>query len=112
MLKMISYVHFGLLLLILVASWLSFRSESITLSAGLGGLTVGLNLFVLAFAWGKILDKKLIALSVLIIVSKYTILAAMIIYSMRQSWFDPVGFGAGVASLMITLLVSSFFPKV
>lgn len=112
MLKLISIIHWSLLLLLLGASWLIWKSESVAFSLALGGALVGLNLFILAFAWRQILNKKLIALSILIIVSKYTILAAIIIYSMRQDWFDPVAFGAGVASLMLALVGSSFFPRV
>lgn len=106
MLKKISILHALVLVVLVVLCWLVTKDLPLTLSLGLGGVVMGMNLLILGWAWSLILNKKLIALGVLIIVSKYSILAAIIIFSLKQEWFNPIGFGAGVASLMLALVVN------
>lgn len=78
-----------------------------------GGLIVTGNFILLGTGWKLVFRKKLIALSVLIIVFKYAILGVIIYHFVRQTWMQPFWFAAGVASMMgaslIYVLIQRFF---
>lgn len=52
----------------------------------------------MAYAWGNIIQKKLIALSGALIVSKYAILAAIIYYLVNKPGISLLWLALGVAS--------------
>ncbi|MBK9324675.1 MAG: hypothetical protein IPM97_17305 [Bdellovibrionaceae bacterium] len=70
-----------------------------------GGLLIAINFIFLGFAWNLVFRKKLVALSVLIIVFKYAILGVIIYQLVKQTWLLPFWFAAGVASMMIASLI-------
>ncbi|MGZ3742260.1 MAG: hypothetical protein ACXWRE_00400 [Pseudobdellovibrionaceae bacterium] len=70
-----------------------------------GALTVAGNFILLGSAMNLVFRKKLIALSVLIIVFKYAILGVIIYHLIKQSWMHSFWYAAGVASLMIGSLI-------
>jgi uncharacterized membrane protein YczE len=59
----------------------------------------------MGLAWGFIFQKKLIALSIGIIVFKYAILGIIIFTLVKQTWFDTLWFSLGVASLILSAFV-------
>jgi hypothetical protein len=85
------------------------------LSFAVGSLIVTGNFILLGSGWKLVFRKKLIALSVLIIVFKYAILGVIIYHFVKQSWLQPFWFAAGVASMMgaslIYALTQGFFEK-
>lgn len=70
-----------------------------------GSLVVAGNFILLGFGVKLVFRKKLIALSVLIIVFKYAILGVIIYYLVKQSWVQPIWFAAGVTSMMMASLI-------
>lgn len=70
-----------------------------------GGLVVTLNFILIGFGWKMVFQKKRVALAVLIIVFKYAILGFIIYLLVKQPWLLPLGFAAGVASIMIASLI-------
>lgn len=85
------------------------------LSFAVGCLIVTGNFILLGTGWKLVFRKKLIALSVLIIVFKYAILGVIIYHFVKQSWMQPFWFATGVASMMgaslIYALTQSFFNE-
>src|ERR1700674_5630365 len=70
-----------------------------------GGLVAAGNFILLGLGWKMVFHKKLIALSVLIIVFKYAILGIIIYLLVRQPWLLLVGFAAGIASITLASLI-------
>jgi hypothetical protein len=70
-----------------------------------GGFLVTTNFVLLGMGWKMVFQKKLIALSVLIIVFKYAILGIFIYLLVKQSWLNPFWFAAGVSSMVIASLI-------
>ncbi len=70
-----------------------------------GGLLITFNFILLGIGWNLVFRKKLVALSVLIIVFKYAILGVIIYQLVNQPWLLPFWFAAGVASIMIASIV-------
>lgn len=70
-----------------------------------GSLLILLSFFLMGLAWGFIFQKKLIALSIGIIVFKYAILGIIIFTLVKQTWFDTLWFSLGVASLILSAFV-------
>lgn len=85
------------------------------LSFAVAGLIVMGNFILLGSGWKLVFRKKLIALSVLIIVFKYAILGVIIYHFVKQSWLQPFWFATGVATMMgaslIYALTQGFFEK-
>lgn len=67
---------------------------------------MSLNLLILGTAWIMIGRKKLIALSVLVIVSKYTFLAVVLYQILSLSWVRPVPFMIGVSLFVFSTVVT------
>ncbi|RYZ88882.1 MAG: hypothetical protein EOP06_10195 [Proteobacteria bacterium] len=70
-----------------------------------GGLLITGNFILLGLGWKMVFSKKLIALSVLIIVFKYAILGVIIYLLVKQSWLLPFWFAAGITSIMMAALI-------
>jgi hypothetical protein len=71
----------------------------------LGVLVVAGNFILLQSAWKLIFRKKLIALSVLIIVFKYAILGVIIYHLIAHGLAQPIWFSVGVTSMMVSSLI-------
>jgi hypothetical protein len=81
----------------------------------LGAAIMLVNLAGLAFLWRLIFSKKSIALAALVIIFKYLILG-MILWSLASAnWLNPIGFLAGLASLVFAVVgataIKSFSKK-
>lgn len=63
------------------------------------------NLVALGWSWQRLMDKKSVAWTVLIIVIKYAVLLGSIVFCARTAWFIPLGAGIGIASFMVSALV-------
>lgn len=69
-----------------------------------GSLAIGLSFAMMSIGYGLIFKKKMIALAVGIIVFKYAILGIIIFTLVKLSWFDPLWFSMGVASLILSAI--------
>lgn len=76
-----------------------------------GGMIVLLNLLAHTLVWRWIMQKKLIALAVSLIVFKYAIFGVIIYLLLRLGIVEPLWFCLGVASLMITGIGSTLLMK-
>jgi hypothetical protein len=75
------------------------------LSFVVAGFIVTGNFILLGLGWKLVFNKKLVALSVLIIVFKYAILGVIIYVIVKQNWLLPIWFAGGVASMMMASLI-------
>jgi hypothetical protein len=75
------------------------------LSFIVGGFIVTGNFILLGTGWNMVFNKKLVALSVLIIVFKYAILGVIIYVVVKQIWLLPIWFAGGIASMMMASLM-------
>lgn len=75
------------------------------LSYLIGSGVILLNFAFLAGGWWLIFSKKLIALAVFLIVSKYAISGIIIYYVIRESLADPLWLAMGISSFVATILV-------
>lgn len=97
---------FQLLLTILgTLGVLAYGAQHEALSFAVGGLIVMGNFILLGLGWNMVFSKKLVALSVLIIVFKYAILGVIIYVVVKQNWLLPIWFAGGIASMAIASLI-------
>jgi hypothetical protein len=110
---MIKYIATSIFLYTLVATGAGFiwANQSFALSVLIGGITMLINIFGLAYFWSLVFSKKSIALAVLIIIFKYVILAAVLWSFTSMRWLSPIGFCVGLASLIFALIVSLVLKK-
>lgn len=80
-------------------------------SYGVGATIVTANLALLAWSSWRLLAKKSIAWTVLIIVIKYAVLLGSVVYFARASWFSSLGAGLGIASFVIAALIGAVLLK-
>lgn len=93
------------LISILGSAVLLFSSTQHAASYFSGSILIFLNLLLLTWVWNKVLQKKLIALSALIIVFKYAIFAVVIYKITSLAWLHYAWFCVGLSTLIITVLV-------
>jgi len=92
----------GYLLLLLVST--PNDATSYLIGSGL----IQANFWLLWVGWSLIFKKKLVALSVAIIVFKYAILGVIIYRLLRQPWLSPLWFAIGIASFAIAAVIYAF----
>lgn len=95
-----SLIILGSLLVLFLKAWQP------ALSFGAGSSLVLVNLLLLTYLWTAMLNKKLIALSLLIIVFKYALLAGLIYWIAKQGLLDLFWLSIGLATLVITSVIS------
>ena len=74
---------------------------SIAVGAGL----MLFNVIILGWSWHRLIAKKSIAWTVMIIVIKYAVLLGSIFYLARMNWFSLLGAGVGISSFMMAALI-------
>lgn len=77
-----------------------------------GGLIMLLNLAGLAFLWRLIFSKKSIALAAFVIIFKYVILGMILWGLLSVNWLKPVGFIAGLASLVFAIVTATILKSI
>jgi hypothetical protein len=77
-------------------------------SLGIGAGLMLLNVVGIGWIWQRLMMKKSIAWTLLIIVIKYAVLLGSIFYLARQEWFSSLGAGIGISSFMVAALVMAF----
>lgn len=81
-------------------------------SFAVGSGLIFANVAVLAFVWFFVIQKKLIALSLMIIVFKYAILGVIIYKLLSYEWLNKGWLCVGLGSLVVTTLIYGIFsPK-
>ncbi len=68
-----------------------------------------LNTILLSWSWLRLIEKKSIAWTSMIIVIKYAVLLGSLIFCIRSPWFDLLSAGLGFASFLITVLLMAFY---
>jgi len=91
------------LLLIGLLTALVPNARQCALSFSLGAGLMTLNIGFLAWAWSNILQKKLIALSVSLIVLKYALLGIVIYQILLDGNTQPGWFSVGLGSLLVSI---------
>lgn len=91
----------GAALAALAMLWNFQLGASMALGAGL----MLFNLIGLGWSWHRLMAKKSIAWTILIIVIKYAVLLGSIFYLARQEWFNPLGAGLGISIFMVAALI-------
>lgn len=64
-----------------------------------------INLAGISWAWWRILEKKPVAWTVMLIVIKYAVLLSSIYFLAHAPWFNAMGAGLGIASFLIAILI-------
>lgn len=111
---MLKQIIIGHLLLIIFGAipWFLFGDAwQNALSWIIGGAVVNANLMAISWAWKQIMEKKLVALAVSLIVFKYAFIAGVLYVFVSQTWFRGLAFGAGVASFIVVLAGMTFFSR-
>jgi hypothetical protein len=80
------------------------RDSQSAASFAAGSGVVLMNVIVLAFTWSRMIQKKLIALSVSVIVFKYAILGIIIYKLLSFAWIHKMWFCVGLSSLVVSAL--------
>lgn len=99
-----------------VALWtlaLAIISEFSHLISGFlwGATLVGANVFILAWSWWQIIEKKAIALAGAVIVVKYAIFGGFVYFVALQPRSVVVGFLLGFSTLIPTLIGLTLYQK-
>lgn len=76
-------------------------------STALGALLMTFNLGALTWTWGRLFEKKSIALAGAIIVIKYAIFGVILFWITRQTWIQVLWLLAGVITIIPTALLYS-----
>jgi hypothetical protein len=108
--KRVSGLHFLVSLAVSLAIFI-FDTKQDALSYAVGSILMSTNLAILWFVWARIIQKKLIALAVSVIVFKYAIFGFIIYVILKQDSVHPLWFSAGIGSLMVTALLIALFPE-
>lgn len=67
------------------------------------------NLVFLSWVWNRLIDKKAIAWTAVLIVIKYTVLLGAIFYLSQKAWFHVLSAGLGMVTLIGTSLAQVAF---
>lgn len=87
----------------LLLAYFAAMPQAFSYAAGAG--TIFLSVVLLAWGWGLIFSKKMIALAIGIIVFKYAILGIIIYTLVHLHWFAPLWFAMGIASFALSALI-------
>jgi len=87
----------------LLVDYYAAMPEAFSYAAGSG--LIFLSFVLLAWGWGLIFSKKMIALAIGIIVFKYAILGIIIYTLVHLQWFAPLWFAIGVSSFALSALI-------
>lgn len=60
-----------------------------------------LNLALMMFGWDRVLNKKLIALGLPVIVLKYALLGIFLYFALRTPWLSLIFFSVGLAGPIV-----------
>ena len=77
-----------------------------------GASLILVNISLLAWTWSKILNKKLVALAVSIIVIKYAIYAVIIYKIVSLAYINKTWFVLGLGTLMPSVLIFAFLNAI
>lgn len=92
---------------VLTVGWDSQLGASFGIGAGL----MLLNVVLLGWGWWRILEKKSIAWTVVIIVIKYAVLLSTIVFLSRTDWFHAMPAGLGIFSFILAALAAAVWSE-
>lgn len=85
------------------------RDMNSAASFAAGSFIVLINVLFWAFSISRLVKKKLIALSVVLIVFKYAILGVIVYELLSYPWIDKLWFCVGLGSLVVSALFFASF---
>lgn len=85
--------------------WDAAQSELI------GAVFVLVNSALSAWLWGRILEKKYVAIALIGIVSKYAILGAFIYKIVSTPWISTLWFSVGLGHLVVAAVLVALVPS-
>lgn len=91
-----------------IALFVDFRLGA---SFAAGAALMLFNLLALAWTSWRMLSKKPVASTVVVIVIKYALLLGSVFYLARMDGFSSLGAGLGLASLMVAILGSALITS-
>lgn len=97
-------IHGGLALALslgVASLWTPHHGASFAVGSGL----MMANFALLAWIWGRLIAKKSIAWTTVIIVIKYTVLLGAIFFLTQVAWFHVVSAGFGMVSFVLAALI-------
>jgi hypothetical protein len=74
-------------------------------STAIGAGLMLFNVVFLGWSWQRLMAKKSIAWTVMIIVIKYAVLLGSVFFLARTNWFIPLGAGLGILSFVVAALI-------
>ena len=80
-------------------------------SSAIGAALMLANSLLHGWTWHRILEKKSIAWTLLIIVIKYAVLLGSIFLALQTNWFKVLGAGLGIASFTLAALTFAVFER-
>jgi hypothetical protein len=84
---------------------LGFGSFQLGASIAIGSGLMLFNLIGLGWSWQRLMAKKSIAWTLVIIVIKYAVLLGSIFFLAREQWFSSLGAGLGISSFVLAALI-------
>jgi hypothetical protein len=84
---------------------LYFGSFQLGASIAIGSGLMLFNLIGLGWSWQRLMAKKSIAWTLVIIVIKYAVLLGSIFFLAREQWFSSLGAGLGISSFVLAALI-------
>lgn len=76
-------------------------------SFGLGGSLMFANVLLLTLFWGLIIRKKLVAVGLFVIVTKYAFLGLVVYKSFELGWLEPLSMSLGVGTFGLAAVIYS-----
>jgi hypothetical protein len=77
-----------------------------------GGVIIGINLFLTAWVWQSILLKKVFALPIALIVIKYALLMIFLYTNVASRNIHVGGLGVGLGSVVVSLVAFAIYHRV
>ncbi len=103
--RLLMSVHVALVLLGMLI--FSVNTWQHGVSFGVGGALMFANVLLLALVWNFIIRKKLVAVALFVIVTKYALLGLVVYKTFQLSWIEPLSLSLGVGTFGLAAAVYS-----
>ncbi|MGE0526506.1 MAG: ATP synthase subunit I [Bdellovibrionales bacterium] len=96
-----------------VTSGLAFlvSGQRLAASVAVGGALMWANVAVLGWTWWRVLAKKPVAWTIVVIVIKYAVLLGSIVLLTQTPDLNMLGVGLGITSFIFAALATAFITK-
>lgn len=101
--RILMAVHAGLVLLGMII--FSINTWQHGASFGVGGALMFANVLLLALVWNWLIRKKLVAVGLFVIVTKYALLGIVIYQTFQLGWIEPLSMALGVGTFGLAAVI-------